>query len=70
MNCGPEGETPKEFPRFTYFGLNSVSDSCYIAKEIAEEMGINALILSTYLEGESRDVGTFMLRCPRNTKLR
>jgi glycerate 2-kinase len=65
MNCGPEGETPKEFPRFTYFVLNSVPDSCFIAKEIAEKMGINALILSTYIEGESRDVGTLMASIAR-----
>ncbi|NMA55763.1 MAG: DUF4147 domain-containing protein [Firmicutes bacterium] len=65
MNCGPEGETPKAFPQFTYFGLNSVSDSCYIAQEIAEEMGLRALVLSTFIEGESRDVGTIMASIAR-----
>lgn len=58
MNCGPEGETVKDFPEFTYYGVNSLPDSCRYAKEIAEEMGINAMILSSFLEGESRDVGT------------
>ena len=57
MNCGPEGETVKDFPEFTYYGVNSLPDSCRYAKEIAEEMGINAMILSSFLEGESRDVG-------------
>lgn len=58
MNCGPEGETVKDFPEFTYYGINSLPDSCRYAREIAEEMGLNAMILSSFLEGESRDVGT------------
>lgn len=58
MNVGPEGETPKAFPQNTYFLLNTLPDSCIYAKEIAEEMGLNAMILSSFLEGESRDVGT------------
>ena len=58
MNCGPEGETVKDFSEFTYYGVNSLPDSCRYAKEIAEEMGIHAMILSSFLEGESRDVGT------------
>lgn len=57
MNVGPEGETPKAFPDNTYFLINSLPDSCIYAKQIAEDMGLNALILSSYLEGESRDVG-------------
>ena len=58
MNCGEEGETVKEFPEFTYYGVNSLPDSCSYAKEIAEEMGIPAMILSSFLEGESKDAGT------------
>lgn len=58
MNCGPEGETVKDFPEFTYYGINSLPDSCRYAKEIAEDMGIPAMIFSSFLEGESRDVGT------------
>ncbi len=57
MNVGPEGETPKAFPDNTYYLINSLPDSCIYAKQIAEEMGLNAVILSSYLEGESRDVG-------------
>ncbi len=57
MKVGPEGETPKAFPNNTYFLVNSLPDSCIYAKKIAEEMGLNALILTSYLEGESRDVG-------------
>ncbi len=57
MNVGPEGETPKAFPENTYYLVNTLPDSCIYAKEIAEEMGINAVILTSFLEGESRDVG-------------
>ncbi len=57
MNAGPEGETPKSFPNNTYFMINTLPDSCIYAKKIAEDMGLNALILTSYLEGESRDVG-------------
>ena len=57
MNCGEEGETPKAFPENTYFLLNTLPDSCVYAKEIAEEMGIPAIILSSFLEGESKDAG-------------
>lgn len=65
MNVGPEGETPKAFPQNTYFLLNTLPDSCIYAKEIAEEMGIPALILSSFLEGESRDAGTIFASIAR-----
>lgn len=58
MNVGPEGETPKAFPNNTYYLINTLPDSCIYAKRFAEEMGIHAVILTSYLEGESRDVGT------------
>ena len=56
MNTGPEGETPKSFPQNTYFLINSLPDSCIYAKEISQEMGIPALILTSFLEGEAREV--------------
>jgi len=58
VNVGPEGETPKAFPNNTYYLINTLPDSCIYAKRFAEEMGIHAVILTSYLEGESRDVGT------------
>lgn len=58
MNVGTEGETPKAFPNNTYYLINTLPDSCIYAKRFAEEMGIHAVILTSYLEGESRDVGT------------
>ncbi len=65
MNCGEEGETPKAFPNNTYFYINTLPDSCIYAKEIAEEMGLNAVILTSFLEGESKEVGRFMAALAR-----
>jgi len=58
MKVGQEGETPKAFPQNTYFLLNTLPDSCIYAKQIAQEMGLSAVILTSYLEGESKDAGT------------
>lgn len=65
MNVGPEGETPKAFPNNTYYLVNSLPDSCIYAKEIAEEMGIPTIILTSFMEGESRDIGTVMYSIAR-----
>lgn len=62
---GPEGETPKAFPDNTYYLLNTLPDSCIYAKEACEALGIPALIISSFLEGESRDAGTFMASMAR-----
>ena len=70
MTVGPEGETPKAFPDNTYFLINSLPDSCIYAKEIAEKMGINALILTSFLEGESRDVGKVFASIAREIQAR
>ena len=68
MNVGPEGETPKAFPDNTYFLLNTLPDSCIYAKEIAEEMGIPAIILTSFLEGESKDAGSFFASIAREVQ--
>lgn len=68
MNVGPEGETPKEFPENTYYLLNTLPDSCIYAKEIAEEQGIPAIILSSFLEGESKDAGSFFASIAREVQ--
>lgn len=59
MNAGAECETPKEFPNNTYYLLNTLPDSCIYAKDVCEEMGLNAIILTSFLEGESKDAGKF-----------
>jgi glycerate-2-kinase len=63
--AGPEAETPKAFPDNTYFLLNTLPDSCSYAKSVCEEMGLTAVILTSFLEGESRDAGTFMASLAR-----
>ncbi|HKR47926.1 MAG TPA: DUF4147 domain-containing protein [Paraburkholderia sp.] len=65
MHAGPEGETPKAFPDNTYFLLNTLPDSCIYAKEICEKMGLPAMIVSSFLEGESRDAGTLFASIAR-----
>ena len=65
MNAGPDAETPKAFPDNTYFLLNTLPDSCIYAKQVCEEMGIPAMIVSSFLEGESRDAGTFFASIAR-----
>ncbi|MGX5720489.1 glycerate kinase type-2 family protein [Shinella zoogloeoides] len=65
MNAGPDKETPKAFPDNTYFLLNTLPDSCVYAKEACAEMGIPAVILTSFLEGESRDAGTFLASMAR-----
>ncbi|HTX52846.1 MAG TPA: DUF4147 domain-containing protein [Candidatus Baltobacteraceae bacterium] len=62
---GEEGETPKAFPDNAYFLLNTLPDSCRYAKEIAEELGVRAIVLTSFLEGESADAGTFMAALAR-----
>ncbi len=68
MNAGPECETPKSFPDNTYFLLNTLPDSCIYAREIAQEMGIPAIILSSFLEGESKDAGSFFASIAREVQ--
>ena len=65
MNAGPEAETPKAFPDNTYYLLNSLPDSCAYAREACAAMGIPAMIVSSFLEGESRDAGTFFASMAR-----
>jgi glycerate 2-kinase len=57
QRAGPEGETPKAFPNNTYFLVNAIPDSCRYAEEIARGRGVPALVLSSFLEGESREIG-------------
>ncbi len=67
-NAGPEAETPKAFPGNTYYRINTLPDSCLAAKRISEEMGVPAYILTTFLEGESRDAGTFLASVARQIR--
>jgi glycerate 2-kinase len=54
-------ETPKRFGgRVQHFVLQEPADACEAAKKAAEARGIPGLILTTQLEGESREAGTFL----------
>lgn len=60
MSAGPELETPKAFPDNTYFLLNTVADSVAYGCETARAYGLEAHVLTTSLEGESREAGAVM----------
>jgi len=57
----PSRETPKRFgQRIHQFVLEGCADSCEVAKKIIKEKGQAGLVLTTFLEGESREAGTFL----------
>lgn len=59
-SAGPEQETPKRLDeKVTHFVLNSVPESCTAAMDAAKQMGIPAMVATTFLEGEARELGTF-----------
>ena len=63
--CGPSGETPKEFPKNTYYQINTLPDSAAAAQRAAARMGLHAAVLSTFIEGEAKDMGTLMASLAR-----
>lgn len=65
-------ETPFDIDenRITTFVVGNLADSCRTAKRIAEEMGINCMVLTTYLEGESSQAGMFFSSLIREIKYR
>jgi glycerate 2-kinase len=64
-------ETPKQFGQnLTTFLLGTVPDSCEAAVQIASEKGLPALVLTTFLEGESREAGMFLSSIIREIKHR
>lgn len=65
MKATPDLETPKSFPQNSYFLLNTLPDSCAAAERIAREMGLSVVVLTTFLEGESMDAGTFFASLAR-----
>lgn len=54
-------ETPKKFSdRIVTFLLSGLPDVCNLACVAAEKMGIPCMVLSSYIEGESRQAGFLM----------
>jgi glycerate 2-kinase len=59
--AGPTQETPKALgPRIHHFVLQRPADACEAARRAAEAMGLSTCVLTTQLEGESREAGTFL----------
>lgn len=57
----PADETPKAFSsRVHQFVLARPADACEAARRAAEQRGLAACVLTTQLEGESREAGTFL----------
>ena len=64
-NAGPDKETPKSFDANTYYLVNTLPDSVALAQDAAGDLGVRAHVLTTFLEGESKDAGTFMASLAR-----
>ena len=63
-------ETPKkQFPNVVTFVLDNVPDSCEEAVKAAREMGIPLTVLTTFIEGESREVGLCMASICREIRI-
>lgn len=65
QNGTTEQETPKKIDNATYFFLNILLDSCKYAVASAEEMGIDCHVLTTSIEGESKDAGMVLASIAR-----
>jgi glycerate 2-kinase len=59
--AGTSLETPKTFSdHIQQFVIQKVADAGTAAVQAAESLGLNATILTTFLQGESREAGTFL----------
>jgi len=57
----PVRETPKFLSdRIHHFVLERPADACEAAKRAADAMGVHGFVLTTMLEGESREAGAFL----------
>ncbi|MDH4266202.1 MAG: DUF4147 domain-containing protein [Deltaproteobacteria bacterium] len=60
-HANPRHETPKILGNYIHhFVLQKPADACEAAKQAADRMGLSGLILTTLLEGESREAGIFL----------
>ena len=57
-HCTQADETPKSLKRWTGYIINTLPDAAALAVQAAEKRGLRTLLLSNYLEGEAREVGT------------
>jgi glycerate 2-kinase len=65
--AGPELETPKSFRgmKVDSFVLASIANGCLAARKRADSLGLNSIVLSSMIEGESREAGAFMAAVAR-----
>ena len=57
----PARETPKSFgSRVNHFVLRGTTDACEAVLSSAGKLGLPGMVLTTLLEGESREAGTFL----------
>ncbi len=69
-NAGEKDETPKKFgDRMHQFVVARPGNACEAAKKVALERGIAPCILTTVLEGESSEAGTFLASVAREVRL-
>lgn len=69
-NSNPAHETPKTLGKsIHHFVLQKPADACEAAKRAADRMGLAGLILTTHLEGESREAGIFLAAVAKETAL-
>ncbi|MCW3991157.1 MAG: DUF4147 domain-containing protein, partial [Candidatus Bathyarchaeota archaeon] len=63
-------ETPKDFRgmKVHTFSLGSISAACEAAAKRAEELGLNSMIVTTVLEGESREAGIILAGIAKEVK--
>lgn len=69
--AGPDGETPKDLSDHKIYNYIIVKGdaACTAALEKAKELGYNAAIISTMLEGESKEVGNTFAAIAKEIKL-
>ncbi|MDI7258394.1 MAG: DUF4147 domain-containing protein [Thermodesulfobacteriota bacterium] len=69
-NPNPAHETPKTLGNcIHHFVLQKPADACEAAKRAADRMGLAGLILTTHLEGESREAGIFLAAVAKESAL-
>jgi glycerate-2-kinase len=65
-----QDETPKAFGnRIHHYVLARPANACEAARQVAQQRGLGACVLSTVLEGESREAGTFLASIAKEVRL-
>lgn len=67
----PELETPKDTSKYNHLLLDTGNqrDACLAATEYARSIGYNAYVLSTRIEGESKEVGSVLAGIAKEIQL-